>query len=110
MIKVPWNIEEAVALLDIYIKNGSKPNVPKKQLEQLSLIYCNRAKILGLNVDDKFRNLAGLKLQLQCIHYIVTGCGMSHGNKLFDEAYKLYQEEPTRFQAILCEFYQKYCV
>ena len=44
-------------------KNGSKLNVPKKQLE-LSRVYCNRAKILGLRVDDKFRNLAGLKLQL----------------------------------------------
>ncbi len=33
---------------------------------------------------------------------------MAHGNKLFDKVYKLYKEEPARFQAILDEFYVKY--
>ncbi len=64
MLKVSWAPEEAIALLDLYLKNGSSPNISRERLERLSHIYHNRAKALGLQIDEKFRNLAGLKLQL----------------------------------------------
>lgn len=35
------------------------------------LLRC-RENRLGLVVDEKFRNLNGLKMQIGCIHYVVT--------------------------------------
>lgn len=39
MIKVLWELDEAVALLDLYIKNGKVLQVPDAQLIKLGEIY-----------------------------------------------------------------------
>ena len=69
-----------------------------------------KAVYKDLNVDDKFRNLSGMKMQLGCIHYVVTGGkeGMSGASNLFYKTYDLYKNEPTRFQSICDDFYKKY--
>lgn len=69
MIRVRWELEEAVALMDLYFRYGATLSVPNDELLKLSQIYRNRANILGLNVDDKFRNLSGMKMQLGCIFF-----------------------------------------
>ena len=56
MIRVRWELEEAVALMNLYFRYGATLGVPNDELLKLSQIYRNRANILGLNVDDKFRN------------------------------------------------------
>ena len=105
---VLWELEEAVVLFDLYLQNGT--NVPNKQLEELSKMYQNRAKKLSLRIDEKYRNLAGLRMQLACMEYVVTGGerGLSAASKLFSETYELYQSDPVRFKQIKEEFYQKY--
>ena len=72
MIRVPWDLEEAVALLNLYERYGETSVPPLHEIENLSKIYQHRAHVLGLNIDDKFRNVAGLNLQLACFHYIAT--------------------------------------
>ena len=44
------------------------------------------------------------------MHYVVTNGaeGMSNASKLFYDTYKLYHEEPDKFNLILCDFYKKY--
>ena len=108
MIRVRWELEEAVALMNLYFRYGATLGVPNDELLKLSQIYRNRANILGLNVDDKFRNLSGMKMQLGCIHYVVTGGkeGMSGASNLFYKTYDLYKNEPTRFQSICDDFYK----
>lgn len=110
MIKVQWAVEEAVALFDLYFQHGSKMNLPMDEVEKLSEIYNKRAKALGLDVDEKFRNISGLKLQLACIHYVVSGGrkGMSAASKLFYNTYQLYQTNPKEYRTILTDFYSKY--
>ena len=76
MIRVRWELEEAVALMNLYFRYGATLGVPNDDLLKLSQIYRNRANILGLNVDDKFRNLSGMKMQLGCIplpNYLCRG-------------------------------------
>ena len=92
VIKVKWELEEAVALFDLYFRFGRCLNVPKDEIKNLSFIYIKRAKRLGLHIDDKFRNEAGLSIQLACVHYVVTNGaeGMSNASKLFYDTYKLY--------------------
>ena len=69
MLKVKWDIEEAVALYSLYIQ--CKIPIPKDRLKKLSLVLNNRANILGITVDEKFRNTAGLAMQASCIEYVV---------------------------------------
>lgn len=110
MIRVRWELEEAVALMDLYFGCGATLSVPNDELLKLSQIYRNRANILGLDVDDKFRNLSGMKMQLGCIHYVVTDGkeGMSGASKLFYQTYDLYKNNPENFQKICNHFYDKY--
>lgn len=70
MIRINWDIEEAVVLLDLYLKYKGK-NLPAWELNNLTRMYRARAIALGFQVDDKFRNKAGLNFQLGGIKYVV---------------------------------------
>ena len=63
-----------------------------------------------LVVDEKFRNLNGLKMQIGCIHYVVTEgkSGLSGASKLFYKTYELLKNDPDRFQKIADDFREKY--
>lgn len=108
--KVPWDLEEAVALFDLYFKNGSQLKVPSEEIAKLSKAYKKRANVLGLETDEKFRNIAGLKMQLGCIHYVITDgeAGLSNVSSLFYQTYELYRTAPERFNLILQSFIDKY--
>lgn len=66
--------------------------------------------MFGLKVDNKFRNLSGLRMQIGCIHYVVTSGreGFSNGSKLFYQVDDLFHTKLEIYQMILNEFYQKY--
>ncbi len=110
MIRVKWNMEEAVALCDLYIKSGFSLNIGKNELEGLSAVLNKRAEIKGIVVDDKFRNISGLLMQIRCIHYVTTGGkeGLSNASKIFYEAYELFESNPSEFKMIVDDFYNKY--
>lgn len=110
MIRISWDLEEAVALYDLYFRNCQSISPPINELRQLSAQLNRRAGILGINVEEKFRNISGLKMQLACIQYVVTNGerGMSNANKLFYKTFELYQNDPERYSRILEEFRMKY--
>lgn len=110
MIRVQWELEEAVALFDVYFKNGASLSIPEEKLSEISKAYHNRANQLGLAVDEKFRNLNGLKMQIGCIHYVVTQgkSGLSGASSLFYKTYELFRNEPARFRKIADDFHEKY--
>lgn len=110
MIKVNWELEEAVALFDLYFRHGGGAGISDGELTALSEAYQRRAGQLGLSVDEKFRNLAGLRMQLACAQYVVTGGqrGLSAASRLFYQTYELYRENPACFQEVKDRFYQKY--
>lgn len=110
MIRVKWDLEEAVTLCDLYIKSGRSLNIEKYKIEELSVALNKRAKTKGLVVDEKFRNAAGLSMQIGCIHYVASDGneGFSNASKIFYEAYKLFENNPLGFNAILEDFYRKY--
>lgn len=112
MNKVKWSEEEAVALYDLYFRYGGTYAVPEYELQKLTNLYTIRAKVLALSFDIKFRNNSGLKMQLACIHYVVTNGteGLSNVSKLFYDVYETYKKRPDKFNAILDEFNRKYDV
>lgn len=105
-----WDLEESVALYDLYIKNGFNPNVPQPEVLALSKFLNKRAQILGIPITSTYRNEKGLKMQLQCIEYVVSNGerGLSGTSKLFNDTWILYQENKDKFYAILESFYKKY--
>lgn len=112
MLKINWTLEEAVVLFDLYFRYNTGFSIPAEKLLWLSEMYQNRARQIGLVVDSKFRNLSGLRLQLGCVHFVVTDGreGMSNASQLFYKTYDLYKTDPNRFQQIAKEFYRKYAV
>lgn len=110
MKRVNWDLEEAVALYDLYFKSGQTLSVDKNKLEQLSEILNRRAQLKGWIVDDKFRNVTGLSMQVATIHYIVTSGkeGLKNSSKMFREVYDLYKDDPEKFDRMVKEFYLKY--
>lgn len=47
-------------------------NIEKSILENLSILLNKRAREKGMIVDEKFRNIYGLSMQIRCIHHIAT--------------------------------------
>lgn len=94
----------------MYFKSGQTLSVDKDKLEQLSEILNRRANLKGWVVDEKFRNVTGLSMQVATIHYIVTGGkeGLKNSSKMFREVYDLYKEDQEKFDTIVEEFYLKY--
>ena len=110
MKKINWDLEEVVALYDLYFKSGRTLSIDKDKLKQLSEILNRRAKIKWWIVDEKFRDVTGLSMQLATIHYIVTGGkeGLKNSSQMFREVYDLYKEDPEKFDRIVKELYLKY--
>ena len=53
MIKVQWELEEAVALFDIYFKNDGNLNISEDILGNLTDMYIKRAQENGIVIDEK---------------------------------------------------------
>lgn len=108
--RINWTLEEAIALYDIYFKSDKNISIDNNTLQHLSNIMQNRAKILNIKINDKYRNITGLSMQIKCIHFIVANgkSGLSNVSKIFYDAYNLYKTEPDKFYDILKHFYEKY--
>ena len=68
MIKVAWDVEELVALIDVYRKSdGKTTDQIEKELMDLSKSLTLRAQKLGIKYDEKFRNLNGMNVNATLI-------------------------------------------
>lgn len=103
-------MKQLFCMIYIYIKSGQKMNIEKKTLEELSVLLNKRAKEKEMIVDEKFRNIYGLSMQIRCIHYIATNAkkGLSNVGKFFYEAHDLLEKAPEEFYSIVEDFYKKY--
>ncbi len=110
MKRIKWTLDESIVLVDAYIRNGQKIPLPAHEITRISQLLNRRAKILGLGVDEKFRNKAGLNMQSACIHYVFTDGaeGLSNSNDMFYKAYNLYKYDKAKFYEALDAFNQLY--
>ena len=111
MKRIKWDIEEIVAIVDIYFRESEgKINDLNNELSNLSKILRKRAKMLGILHDSKFRNLNGMKCIFQNIRYVATNgkSGLSSVSKLHYDVLNMYNHERIKFDTILNDFIQKY--
>ena len=110
MLKVNWGLDEAIALFELYAFYNMSTKIKVEDLEDLRRMYLKRAKLLNLEIDNKFRNIDGLNLQLQCIEFVVKGegYGLGHSAKVFYDVYNLYLYNHKTYIRILADFYKEY--
>lgn len=92
MIKVAWDVEELVALIDVYRKSdGKTTDQIEKELMDLSKSLTLRAQKLGIKHDEKFRNLNGMKMMFQNVVYTATNGqqGLSSASSSLQKVYKM---------------------
>lgn len=111
MIKVDWDVEELVALIDIYLREqrGEVSNL-SAELEELSATLNRRAEQFGILHDEKYRNMNGMKLQYQNVDCIATNGarGLSSYSEAMKIVFQMSQLCPKAFQLILREFNLRY--
>lgn len=113
MIKVNWDIEELVALIDIYRRSeGKSSDQIDTELLALSCKLTNRANKLGITHDEKYRNLNGMKMMFQNVVYTATNGkqGLSSASSSLQKVYKMLHTNPDVFELILEEFTRRYSI
>lgn len=113
MIKVGWDVEELVALIDIYRKSEEKSSDQIDiELLNLSKVLARRAEKLGIRHDEKFRNLNGMKMMFQNVVYIETNGerGLSGAGASMRKVCDMLRTSPEVFELILDEFIERYSV
>ena len=110
MIRVPWDVEEIVAFIDLYERTKMIRDNVDAELQSLSNVLVRRAELLGITHDEIYRNLNGMKMMYQNVEYISSEgqrC-LSGASKAFVEVYKMQISCPYVFDMILKEFNRKY--
>ena len=103
LIKRPFDLQEAVVLLDVYlsmVKNG----VPiTMAAEKASVRLRNLAKSNGYAVSDSYRSSGGLVNRLRSLGGLYEGqeSKSAPGTAKFAEAISLYNNDRARYEEIL---------
>lgn len=110
MIKVNWDVEELVALIDIHRKSLEPNYDVDAALQQLSAKLISRSDKLGIIHDEKFRNINGMKMMYQNVLFVATNGrqGLSAASTRMQKVYSLLISNPDVFEMILEEFNQRY--
>lgn len=105
--RVPWDMSEAVIMLNALIASREGRMSRKDAIESVSSELRARAKRKGIEVDDIFRNVNGITLQMSTMEYILTegkkGMKKSSMSKLFQDAVAMYRNDRVTYEKTLKE-------
>ena len=111
MRKVNWDVEELVVLISIYDRSLKGVIIDlDSELQHLSSVLNKRAEQLNIPRDEKYRNVAGMKMMYQNLMYIANGetKGLSNVSQAMRIVFDMYQKCPSAFSLIQEEFWKKY--
>lgn len=99
-----WSIEEAVLLLDTYLTIQQRPDRKNELILSLSEALRMFAVESGKSIDDKFRNVAGIKFQLLSMASAMEGHTIvKPASKCFSHVVDLYKNGRAEYEKILAE-------
>ena len=105
--RIPWDMSEAVIMLDALIAAREGRIARKDAIESVSFELRTRAKKSCVDLDDIFRNVNGITLQMSTMEYILTdgqkGLKKSSMPKLFQDAVAIYRNDRATFEKMLSE-------
>jgi len=103
-IRIPWDIYEAVILLDSYLKVRNDSATKLREVKRVSQELRKKAVSSGIEIDDIFRNINGISFQMQSMATAFEGENRGKdASSLFIEIVKLYREDNDSYQRILEE-------
>ena len=103
LIKRPFDLQEAVVLLDVYL-NTVKNGMPiTKAAEMASLRLRSLARSNGHIINDSYRSAGGLVNRLRSLSGLYEGreAKSAPGTAMFTEAVSLYKNNRVRYEEIL---------
>ena len=104
MTKIPWDRYEVALIFSAYERTaeGSDINTEAAKLSKLlrSIAICK-----GLSIDETYRNINGMKMQLANVQYLFTDGkkGLSGASAMIHKMYELYKTNRAEYQTILEE-------
>ena len=103
-IRIKWDRYEVALLFSAYerVAEGSDINM---EAAKLSETLRNLAVRRGVTIDDTYRNVNGMKMQLANVQYVFTDGkrGLSGASAKIRQMYELYRTNPEEYQDILEE-------
>ena len=104
-LRIPWDIEEAVLMLDMLLKSLDGKLTRKEAIRQVSEKLRRRAVNRGITIDDIFRNENGITFQMSALEVAYTGrkTKLKQPTKLFVETVNLYRNNRELYEEILKE-------
>ena len=104
-LRIPWDIEEAVLMLDMLLKSIDGKLTRKEAIRQVSEKLRRRAVNRGITIDDIFRNENGITFQMSALEVAYTGrkTKLKQPTKLFVETVNLYRNHRELYEEILKE-------
>ncbi len=106
--RVKWDKYETALLIETFWLIEKNPNDKKALIEKLSCDLRQRAINIGLEIDEKFRNVNGITMQLAPIgHAFFTDRPTLTTSVLFEEMVRVYRTDKERFEKILDEAKQQ---
>ena len=103
-IRIPWDRYEVALLFCAYerVASGADINEEARKLSGTLRVLASKR---GFSIDDTFRNIAGMKMQLANVQYVFTDGkkGLSGASTMIRLMYEIYRNDPAEYQIILKE-------
>ena len=101
-IRIPWNQHEVALLIDAYIRVAEGADLGQT-VEALSLTLRELAIQSGQVVDETYRNVNGMRMQLAKVQYLFTDGqkGMTGASAMLLQMYELYRTDFTSYVSFL---------
>lgn len=105
--RISWDQYEVALLFDAYEKVSQGANI-NDEATRLSVVLRHLAEQRGVSIDETYRNVNGMKMQLANVQYLFTGGkkGLSGASVMIRQMYEIYQTEPSIYRTLLKEALQ----
>lgn len=102
-LRVPWDKQETALLIDAYLRVKNKELSQQEAIKEVSLLLRRRAILSGMEIDDVFRNINGITMQMKIIGGLVDDrpSSLHSATKIFNDMVALYKSKPAAFYEIL---------
>lgn len=103
-IRIPWDRYEVALLFSTYerVANGADLGIEASNLSETLRTLATRR---GNSIDETYRNVSGMKMQLANVQYLFTDGqkGLSGASAMIRQMYDLYKSKPEDYQTVLKE-------
>lgn len=104
-LRIPWDKYETALLIDAYLRVKNKELSQQEAIKEVSYRLRRRAILSGVEIDDVFRNINGITMQMKIIGGLVDErpSGLHSATKMFTDMVTLYKGNPVAFGEILIQ-------